>query len=425
MQGVDELEVAHQPQILPGDETVLYTLLTRPAVGVSSSRALATAQIVVERVETGERTVIVQAGSDAHYVPTGHLIYAVGNTLMAVPFDVDRLDVTGGPVPLVEGVFRAGGVADVDITPTGTLVYRPGTETSNSGDTLEWLDRDGTREVLAAPPRYHRAIRLSPDEAVVAASVEDEEGRQIEMVSLETGVSTRLTFEGENFAPEWTPDGSRISFTSTRDGAENLHWKLADGSGPAERLLERPGAQIGLSWSPDGEHLAFYENGPEETQGIYILALEDRQVSPFLVTATREASPAFSPDGRFLAYTSGGAGADVYVETFPRSGGKWQISTGGGTGPRWSPATNELFYQQGRQLIAVDYQDTPTFRPGTQTLLVEAPVVSSSNYPVYDVSADGQRFLFMNPPGTDDASARHLILVQNWVEELKARVPTN
>ena len=246
---VDPPALAHQPQMLPGGEAVLYTL------GTAGTGQWDAAQIVVEQVATGERTVVVEGGFDARYVPTGHLVYTLGGTLLAMPFDVDRLEVTGGPVPLVDGVSRAGrtGAANADIARTGALVYLPGEGTGGAIRTLVWVDRQGHEEALAAPPRAYVYLRLSPDGTRVALDTRDEEN-DLWIWDLRRETLTPLTFAAEEDSyPVWTPDGQRVVFGSWRDGIPNLYWRAADGTSAVERLTESPNLQLPEAISPDGD----------------------------------------------------------------------------------------------------------------------------------------------------------------------------
>ena len=197
------------------------------------------AQIVVEHLETGERRVVIEGGSHARYVPTGHLVYARAGRLLAVPFDLGRLEVTGAPVPVVEGVKRTyaytTGVTQFSFSGNGSLVYVPLGE-QEVERTLVWVDRKGAIEALAAPPRAYENPRLSPDGRRVAVAIQ-EANTDVWVYDILRSTLTRLTFEAYNILPIWTPDGKRVTFGSDMAGGpRNLFWKPADGSGTAERL---------------------------------------------------------------------------------------------------------------------------------------------------------------------------------------------
>ena len=422
---------AHQPQMLPGGEAVLYTL------GTGGPRGWDAAQIVVEQVATGERTVVIEGGSDARYLPTGHLVYALGDTLLAVPFDVDRLDVTGGPVPLVEGVSRAfrTGAANADIARTGALVYLPGGGSGAVRRTLVWVDREGNEEPLATPPRPYIYPRLSPDGTRVSLSATDEEN-DLWTWDLARGTLARLTFtpEGEAYSA-WMPDGQRVVFGSSRDGVNNLYWRAADGTGTVERLTESPNGQNPYTISPDGARVVFRETSPGTGADLHVLTLDDeRRVAPLIVTEFSEVNAEISPDGQWLAYESNASGQNqVYVRPFPNvdAGGLWQISTAGGRRPLWGPDGRELFYTTEAGVMGVMVETDRGFTPGTPALVVQGPYfgIASGGRPgrTYDIAPDGQRFLMLTQGAPADAAdfagLTQFHVVLNWHQELLERVP--
>jgi len=231
----------------------------------------------------------------------------------------------------------------------------------------------------------------------------------------------RLTVEGNNSFPVWTPDGKRVTFTSTRDGPQNLYWKPADGSGQAELLLNMNSLNIltSTSWSPDGESLAFYDSSG--TRDIWALPREG-DASTFVATAFTERSPMFSPDGRWLAYVSDESGRDeIYVQPYPGPGGKWPISSEGGIEPHWSADGRELFYRLGDKMMVVEVQSEPAFTSGRPQLVFEGPYVLGTSVANYDISPDGQRFLMIKEEG---GQQDQINVVLNWFEELKRLVPT-
>jgi len=388
--------------------------------------------IVVQRLDTGERKVLVQ-GSGARYVPTGHLVYYLAGNILAVPFDLERLEVTGSPAPVVEGVGVEGVTVGLVTDPyghftfssSGSLVYVFGSARA-ARHTLVSVDRKGTVQPLSAPPRAYETPRLSPDGQRLALVIR-EENPDIWTYELARETLTRLTFEpGEDETPVWMPDGKRLAFAGVRSGTGKLLSKLADGAGAEEELLAiRGGHRHANSWSPDGQFLAFEEQLASGTgRDIFVLSLKaDRKPIPFLQAPFNEWQAAFSPDGRWLAYASEESGkTEVYVQAYPGPSGKWQISTEGGVEPVWARSGQELFYRNGNKMMAVEIRTQPAFNAGTPRLLFEGEYASVPWAANYDVSADGQRFLMLRPD-EEQAAATQINVVLNWFEELKRRVP--
>ena len=410
-------ETTHRwPEFLPGGQAVLF------AAGASA----ATSQVAVYSASTGERRTLVPSGTHPRYAPSGHLIYVQQGTLMAVPFDAARLEVTGTPVPVVEGVLQsaANGIAQYAISADGSLVYIPGGIEATQRK-IVWVDRKGIEQPLPAQARAYRFPRLSPDGQRVAVTIEESESHNW-LYDLRRDTLTRLTFEGSiNLMGAWTPDGKRIAFDSNRAGPQNLFWQAADGSGATERLNTSEFLSVPNSWSPDGQALAFIEIRPDTGNDINVLTLSDHKVQPFLRTRFIEGAPSFSPDGRWMVYISDESGRrEVYVQPYPGPGGKWQISTEGGTEPVWNRNGRELFFRSGDKMMAVDITTQPAFSAGKPRMLFEAPYVpTAATFPNYDVSPDGQRFLMLKP-GEQAQTATQINVVLNWSEELKRRVPT-
>jgi len=351
-----------------------------------------------------------------------------GGNLMAVPFDPQRLAVTGAAVPVVEGVLQAlnTGAAQYSLSDTGSLVYLPG-GIQAAQRRLVWVDRKGIEQALPVPPHAYRYPRFSPNGQRVAVTIEESESN-IWLYDLARDTLSRLTFEGSfNVGGGWTPDGKRIEFQSLKkEGvALNVFWELADGSGGLEQLTTSEYTQAASSWSPDGQLLAFIEANPATGNDIWILRLADRKAQPFLRTRFNESAPQFSPDGRWLAYISDESGRfEIYVQPYPGHGGKWQISTEGGTEPVWNRNGRELFYRSGNKMMAVDIATQPGFAAGKPRMLFEGPYVPTPvTFPNYDVSPDGQRFLMLKPTETGEGGPVQINVVLNWFEELKQKVP--
>jgi len=407
-------EASHRlPSELPDGRGVLFEAGTGPQQ----------AKIVLYAAATNEYRDLIPAGNAPRYSPTGHVIYAQGGTLFAVPFSLDTLTTAGDPVPVVRNVLQNNpGYAYYDFSATGTLVYVSGV--AGAARTLTWVARNGTEQPLAAPAREYDWPRLSPDGRRIAVEV----GGQTWTYDTGRDTLTRLTFDGvQNDSPAWSPDGSRIAIRSNRAGIGSIFWQMADGSDGAERLST--GTQVADtpgSFSPDGQFVAFFRTDPKTQRDIWVLSIKDKKRTPFLVTPATEGAPRFSPDGRFIAYVSDESGRpEIYVQPFPGPGGKWQISTDGGIEPLWNPNGRELFYRSRNRVMAVPITTQPTFSAGRPSMLFEGEYLASP-FPAtgvtYDVTRDGQRFLMVKD--TPQASDIRINVVANWFEELKRLVPT-
>ncbi len=416
------------PEFLPGGKAVLFS-------AGSSNTNWVSAQIAVQSVGAGERRNLIPGATQPRYASPGHLVYAQGGNLMAVPFDPQRLTTAGAVVPMVEGVLQSSvsGAAQYSFSSTGSLVYVSG-GIQSAQNRLVWVNRTGAEQPLATPMRTYQFPRLSPDGRRVAVGIAGQES-QTWLYDFSRETLTRLTFGGSmNQNPVWTPDGKRIAFQSNKEGPANVFWQLSDGSGGLERLNISEYTQSPISWSPDGQLLAFVEITPTTGYDIWVLRMGDpspssgqvRKAQPFLRTPFLESAPRFSPDGRWLAYVSDESGRrEIYVQPYPGPGGKWQISTEGGTEPVWNPNGRELFYRSGAKMMAVEITSQPSFSVGKPKVLFEGPYEPTpATFPYYDVSPDGQRFLMLKPSDSAQAAPTQINVVLNWFEELKRRVPT-
>ena len=345
-------ELAHGPQMLPDGQTVLLTLTTG---GNRSPDAWDKADIIAQSLKSGARKTLIQGGSDARYLPTGHLVYALHGVLFAVPFDPRRLEVTGGAVPIVEGVRRAGGTtgtAHFSVSNSGSLIYIPGPSlTSGRQSNLALLDRKGSVALLKLPPGSYEFPRISPDGKRVAFGTDDGKEASIWIYDL-SGASAmrRLTFGGNNRFPIWSADGRRVAFQSDREGDLGIFWQPADVSGAAERLTkpDQGTSHVPESWSPKDDRFSFsVVKGAGAS--LWTFSLQDKKAAPF--GDVRSSSPLnseFSPDGRWVAYTLRTGTATIYVQPFPATGAKYQISKDDGAHHAlWSPDGKEIFYVPG------------------------------------------------------------------------------
>ena len=424
-------EQAHGPQLLPDGDHVLFTLAT----GTGATR-WDTAQIVVQSIKSGERKTLINGGTDGRYLPSGHLIYGLGGVLLAVKFDLPRLELVGGPIPVVEGVRSSGslsGSMQFSVSDTGTLVYLPG-RVGPLSDALELalVDRNGTVERLKLPPSEYAFPRVSPDGTLVAVGIDDGKNSDVWIYEL-SGASAmrRLTFGGRNRLPIWSHDSRRVAFQSDREGDEGIFSQLTDGSGSAERLTKaEPGVYHSPeSWSPDGTHILFGATTGSNVV-LWSLSLADRKASPFGgVQSSEPTNAVFSPDSRWVAYTSTeGGGRRIFVQPFPATGAKYEVSssTGNSFSPLWSANGKELLWiARNRTFSAVSVTTRPGFSVGNP---VDSPnplgVIGPSAQRTLDITPAGKFIGMVSPESarTEAPAAPTFQVVLNWFEELKARV---
>jgi serine/threonine-protein kinase len=395
-----------------------------------------TLRVEVLVLDTGERKTIIEGGGNpAHYAPSGHLVYAEAGSILAAPFDLERLELTGAPIPVVDDVAAA----HFSLSGNGDLVYVPGGEQDPLDVTLVWVDQKGMEESISDQRRRFVGPKLSPDGDRIAMWMLGG-NPQVWIYDMTSGTLTPLTSEGQNFFPIWSPDGKRLVFPSMRSGGTtvNLFWKPADGSGAAERLTTSEYGQQPYSWSHDGKRILFHQSvDPETGFDIWMLPIEDDGKvglpEPFLNTTADELHPALSPDDRWLAYVSDVSGRnEVFVTPFPGPGVKMMISTDGGVHPAWAPSGRELFYLQAGpairtwffRMMAVNIVAKPELQSGKPRVLFEGPYSPGPIYGrCYDVTSDGQRFVLLKSP--DYSAPQQINVILNWFEELERLVPTN
>jgi len=411
------------PQAVPGKDLVLFTVGT-----LDSPESYDDAQIQAIRLSTGERRTVLEGASMARYVPSGHLVFGREGFLFAVPFDIDSLEIRGKPVPVMENVMgmRSSGVVHAGFARNGLMAYIAGAPRSRQSR-LVWRGRDGSTEPLAAPVAGYLNPRISPDRKQIAIQVEGAASFDVWTYDIGQQTLTRLTFEGDNTYPAWSPDGRRLAFASVRDNAlMSAYVKAADGSGQAEKLysaeqMENAGQVIPHGWTPDGRTLvvAFTD---ENASNLATFSEEDGELRVLLHTPADEVAPMLSPNGRWLAYLSDEAGEyQVFVRACPGPGGKWQVSTQGGVAARWSPDGTELYYRWQDNLFAVGVDEsTGSFRASRPKVLFGGLMPASGDFD-YDV-LDSQRFLVVEDVGDDSAPPGVTVMV-NWLGELERRVP--
>ncbi len=419
-------EVSHRlPHYLPDSKGVLFTI-TKDVVDTQPSVALLD-------LKSRKWRVLLEDAADARYIPTGHLVFLRRGTLIAVPFNLNRLEITGQPVPAIANVMQATNSTNTgyntdagqfSISNSGWLIYVTGGVIPDMENSLLWVDQRGNAQPVASLKASFGAPRLSPDGQRIAFSTSGSEWR-LHVYDLTRGTESSLAGEGKSEFSTWTPDGKRLVFDSWKSGVSNLCWQPADTSAPMERLTTSQSGMYPGSLTPDGATLAFGEYHPDTGHHIMLLDLLSRRVTPLLNSEARPMYPMFSPDGRWLAYTSEESGRrEVYVRPFPNLGGKWKVSLEGGSEPLWTRNGKQLFYRWRDQVWVVDVRTDAGFTPGKPHLLFERPGFRTMDLnPCWDISVDGQKFLMVKLDDRKPQPVTEMILVMNWFEELKRLCP--
>ena len=426
---------AYSPVGLPGGRGVLFAVC-RPGAQCRGHQ-----EAWVVDLRSGEARMLMSDVARSWYVQTGHLVYVrPGGEVFAVPFDLGSLEVRGTPVQVLEGVQVGQGISpDFALSEAGVLLMLAGRGAGQGRRmTVVSVDRDGN----AAPidPDWNflsptfLGMDLSPDGTRLAINIDGGTGADIWIKQLDRGPLSRVTFsEAYDARPRWTPDGNKVTFVSDRGGTNGLYAKRADGTGPTETLVEREHDVWEGFWSPDETWLVIRSRADDGRVGSRdILGIRpgvDSVPVPLVVSGFDEKAAALSPDGKWLAYQSDETGvSEVYVRPFPDTdAGQWQVSTAGGEAPAWAHNGRELFYVErggGRKMMVATIDPQPPFTVGERRALF--PVGSeynlSPNYTAYAVTPDDQHFLFFVTVTGDASMTGRLIIVENWFEELRARV---
>ncbi|MEO6213814.1 MAG: LpqB family beta-propeller domain-containing protein [Vicinamibacterales bacterium] len=393
-------EFSHRwPEVLPDGKSVLF------AVGTEGSWD--DAIIAVQTIGGKDRRNVVQGGTAPRFSPTGHLLYARGGIIHAMPFDPKGGKPTGEPIAgLAQVVQSSDGAAQMTISHGGTLVYIAGIA-EGGAQTLVWVDREGNVQPLAAAPSAYTAPRLSPDGRTLAVEI----GGDVWIYDISANRLERFTFQGGS-APIWSPDGGRVVFSASRDGSPDLFLKSVDGTGVEERLTRTPRMDVAAAWGTDGS-IVFVES---DTTGRDITLLSaDRAARSLLATSSSESAPALSPDGRSIAYVSDVSGQrEVYLAPVSDPTRATPVSSEGGSEPVWRRDGGELYFRSGTSMMAAAVRSRPALAvlPARQ-LFTGSFDSGAASRPAYDVSRDGTRFLMVRSAQVE-GPGKELRIVLGW-----------
>jgi Tol biopolymer transport system component len=420
------------PQSLPGGKAILF----------AANKGGGVDQFTIEVLTLADhhRKIVARGGNTPRYLATssrmGHLIYVNKATLVAVPFDLDKLETHGAAVPVLDDVAytSSNGAGQFDFSQTGTLVYRKARGGASGMVTLQWIDPTGKKEPLRAEPGSYLSSRLSPDGKRVALTVRERGSTDVWVYEPRRDAMTRLTFGGGVYDfPVWSPGGQHVVFASEGHG---IFQARSDGASQPQPLTQAKSLQMPKSFTPDGKRLV-YEDDAAGNRQIWMVPVEDQdgklkagKPEQFLKSNFQDRYADVSPDGRWLAYGSNESGRyEVYVRAFlpPSSSqaGKWQISNGGGDVPRWSPNGRELVYQSGDQIMAVGFSVKGSTFVAEKPRLWIAKLDSGIFSGQWDLAPDGKRVAVLTPVESTQAPMQEheVVLLVNFFDELRRKVP--
>jgi serine/threonine-protein kinase len=419
-------EYGHRlPVCLPGGKGVLFTIMKHAWDRNPRVAAL--------DYKTGQWNVLLEDASDAKYVPGGYLVFLRQGILMAVRFDENRMQTSGTPSPVLSNVMHAinvqnsghnSGAGQFAISPSGTLVYASGGIWPDFQNELVWVDKKGSVTTAVAEKKYYLYARLSPDGSKIAYNVTGlNKGVWVYDISRRSHIPVSERDRGGS--PVWW-DNTRVVFSGSPE-SNNIFWRNWDRSNEIQQLTTSEYVQRPQSWHPDGKTLALGEYHLDTGHDILIFDATTGRVTPWLNSKASELFPVFSPDGRYLAYSSNETGKlEVWIKSFGGPPEKKQVSNAGGLSPIWSRDGKQLFYWQGGSIWVVDFRVDHGMAISEPRSLFRLPNGETEGAPTrsYDLSSDSQRFLMVRVEELQPRSVTEMILIQNWFEELKRLVPT-
>jgi len=412
---IEKGEKSHRfPEVLPSGDAIVFT------VGMRDISTFDYANIAVASLNTGQINVLLK-GTYPRYSSSGHLVYARSGALWAVPFDPYKLEISGDPVRVREGVITsdAFGSAQFALSQEGSLAYIAGGQDSPSHK-LTWLGYQGNIKEIGAPDRWYGFPHISPDGNLIAVNVYGAND-EVWIYDLVRGMPNRFIYGGgDNHYPCWSPDGEWIFYSSIKPGLNQIFRKPSDNSTDAEQVIYGEYSQVPGCLSPDGQTLVFVETHPETKEDIWVFELDsEHEPRAFLKTPNIETGPALSPDGRWLAYQSDELNQrEIFILSFPDGKDKIRISDEGGTTPVWAPDGRELYFLNGQNMVVVSVTPGPNLEASRPRILFEwSPLYSNT----FDISPDGEQFLLT--VAVEEEPSNQIEIVLNWFDELRQLVP--
>jgi eukaryotic-like serine/threonine-protein kinase len=397
------------PAALPGNIGLIFTVWTGKSFNEARIEALS--------FKTGKRRVLVDGGTDAHYLGNGYLAYAHSGTLFVVGFDPERLEVKGTPAPVIQGLMMgaSNGDAVFGVSRNGTLVFQPGTLTSFQRNLL-WVERSGKATPITPEVKPYASPAISPDGRQIALTLESS-SFDVWIYDLGRDTLTKVSFGSDDYRPHWSPDGKMLAYDSSKSGHQQVYVKRGGGQASEQVVTDGPEDKQLYDWTKDGREVIFGRQNKDTGWDLYAAAIEgDHKPRPLVEASFNQVQAQVSPDGKWLAYVSDESGEDeVFVQALDDPGTRVQVSRETGIAPRWTRSGNELLYRMKDRLMSVKITSGPTFSPSKPSVLF----ADKKEWNGYDVAGDGR--LVVTRDAEDQGSGNQINVVLHWFDEVKAR----